>query len=80
MSYSRFLSSDVYMALDGSSGAIWCYSCSMNGLDDKPFTKRTDDIEQLKQHMAQGDISAGIAIPMLQNENQQWGDKERITS
>lgn len=75
MSYSRSFDSDVYMFLDESQDVITCFLCSLNEWDDISFTKRSEAIEHLKQHMAAGDIIGRRAIPLMEKEIQELGDE-----
>lgn len=79
MSHTRLFNSDVYMYWDGLFGVIVCFNCSLNENEDKSFTKRSDAIEHLKQHMAAGDIVGGYAIPLLKKEIREIGDEVKKT-
>lgn len=79
MSYSRLFDGDIYMYWDGLFGVIMCFNCSLNENEDKPFTKRSEAIEHLKQHMASGDIVGGHAIPLLEKEIREIGDEVKKT-
>jgi uncharacterized protein YoaH (UPF0181 family) len=78
MSYSRGIDSDVYMFWSGADDVIVCMACKLSSgkyFEDKKFNLRTEAIKHLREHMAAGHIVGGHAIPLLEKEIREIGDK-----